>query len=107
MWDISFGVVNLPDNWASMTFSVDIGKDKRLGNTADITQTLTKENVPTEYVDKYEGWLHGAISSQDTQSLEPGRYYMQVSLWDNSQPQSQIIPIEVRNSFDRTAPNNV
>ena len=103
-WEFHFGVVELPSNWATLVFRLDIGADRKLSGTADVTIALSKETVPVEETDNYAGWLYGAVERAQTQVLKPGKYYAQVSLWDNGEPQSQLMEIDVLAGFDREVP---
>ena len=103
-WEFHFGVVELPSNWESLVFRLDVGLRENLGASSSVTIALSKETVPVEETDNYAGWLYGAVERAETEVLKPGKYYAQVSLWDNGETQSQLMEIDVLAGFDREVP---
>lgn len=103
-WEFHFGIIELPSNWNDLVFRLDIGERDNLGESSNVTISLSKETVPADEADNYEGWLYGAVERAETELLKPGKYYVQVSLWDSGQPQSQLMEIDVLAGFDREVP---
>ncbi len=99
-WILNFAVGTLPSDWASLRFVADIDLIENQGGDAAIVADLAKTAVPAG--ETAEGWLYGEVPRADTKDLKPGRYYMQVSRWDNGEPQSDVIAFSVHDSFKRT-----
>ncbi len=99
-WILNFAVKTLPDDWDDLRFVADIDLIENQGEDAEIVIDLAKTDVPAG--ETAEGWLYGVASRAQTKDLEPGRYYVQISRWDNGEPQSDRIAFSVHDSFKRT-----
>ena len=99
-WPLNFRVAELPTGWATLRFVADIDRQRNLGSDAALVIDLEKTGVPAG--ETAEGWLYGEVTREQTQDLTPGRYYMQVSQWDNGEPQSAVVSFTVGDSFART-----
>ena len=99
-WVLNFAVAELPDDWNDLRFVADIDRMQNIGGAAELVVDLEKIDVPEG--ETAEGWLYGSANREDTKDLTPGRYFMQVSRWDNGEPQSERIAFTVHDSFNRT-----
>ncbi len=96
-WPINVGLTNPPTDWDTMDWYVDIGLHDTVGSSPAIREDLTVSSDP-----EYDGYLTGTVSSTDTETLQPGIYYIQLSMYDGTEPQSSLEKFKVIQGFDRS-----